>query len=166
MTEFDCRYSNCSRCFQTQPARNSHEGLAHDGISPNCPSEERLEELYEDNTLDEIAERIGATRPALIGWMDDLNIDRRPRDYHLVRKPPTITMDGKGYERIIVQESGSNASFRVHQLLAIAKGAPPAKVFSGEYSVHHKNGVPWDNRPDNIELMTRREHQKRHARAD
>lgn len=28
--------------------------------------------------------------------------------------------------------------------------------------VHHKNGIPWDDRPSNIELMTQSEHMSHH----
>ena len=58
----------------------------------------------------------------------------------------------------------SRSNVRVHQLLAISEGESPEKVFSkGEYVVHHKNGVPWDNRPENIELLTNSEHSSLHA---
>lgn len=47
----------------------------------------------------------------------------------------------------------------IHQLVAIANGADAHKVFSGgEYHVHHKNGCRVDNRPINIELLSRSEH--------
>ena len=53
---------------------------------------------------------------------------------------------------------------KIHQLLAIAEGEDPEKVFSnGEYVVHHKNHVRWDNRAENIELMTNEEHTSLHA---
>jgi len=54
-------------------------------------------------------------------------------------------------------------SVHVHQLLAIADGADPHKVFSGrDYHVHHKNHIPFDNRPSNLELMTASAHTKLH----
>lgn len=32
--------------------------------------------------------------------------------------------------------------------------------------VHHKNGIPWDNRPRNIEPLPKREHHGEHKKAD
>jgi len=52
----------------------------------------------------------------------------------------------------------------VHQLVALYKGADPEKVFSsGEWHVHHKNEIPWDNRPSNIEVVSRADHIGEHV---
>jgi len=32
--------------------------------------------------------------------------------------------------------------------------------------VHHKNGIPWDNRPENLEAMSRQEHRTIHNQPD
>lgn len=43
----------------------------------------------------------------------------------------------------------------VHQLLAVAEGDDPNEVFSDETEVHHLNGIPWDNRGDNIVTLSK-----------
>lgn len=49
--------------------------------------------------------------------------------------------------------------FKVHRLLAIAEYGSDA--VAGKH-VHHKNGIPWDNRPENIEVLEEREHLQQH----
>lgn len=62
---------------------------------------------------------------------------------------------------VIMRSGGDN--LYIHQLIAIAEGADPYKVFSsGEWHCHHKNGIPWDNRPENIEFLSDTEHANRH----
>lgn len=68
---------------------------------------------------------------------------------------------GKGYERWIT----ANTNPSVHQLLAVADGADPHKVYgNSKYSVDHINGCKIDNRPSNLQLMTNSEHGKKDAK--
>lgn len=69
-------------------------------------------------------------------------------------------MQSSGYMRWTGKYSvDDNASVYVHRLLAVAKYG-----FSdvADRVVHHKNTVPWDNRPDNIEVMTQSDHASQH----
>lgn len=64
-------------------------------------------------------------------------------------------VDGGGYERWCVRNTADgdvSAAVWHHQLLAIAEGASPRDVFDTGNYVRHENGIPWDNRPDNIEF--------------
>jgi len=47
----------------------------------------------------------------------------------------------------------------IHRLLAIAEYGYDAVAGN---DIHHKNGVKWDNRPQNIELKDPSEHAKEH----
>jgi len=48
----------------------------------------------------------------------------------------------------------------IHRLVAVAEYGFDAVV---ENHVHHKNHIPWDNRPSNLELMSQEEHYRYHA---
>ena len=64
-----------------------------------------------------------------------------------------IHIDGYPYIR-----GGNNSDYiPVHRLVAVAKFGV-GEVASKH--VHHKNGVRWDCRPENLELLTNAEHHK------
>jgi len=74
----------------------------------------------------------------------------------------TYYLNADGYEIWQSRFGEETDSLRVHQLLAIANGTSPYGVFGGLH-IHHKNDVPWDNRPSNLEVLTHSEHSTRHA---
>jgi len=138
-------------------------------------SEEILEETIRDPdwlrqkywmeglTSAEIGEIVGCCGSFIRGRMEEFGIPRNQGP----RAPASLITRKRGYERWQDGPRESNRSVMVHQLLAIAEGADPAKIFSnGDYHVHHKNNIPWDNRPENIELLEAGEHQDVHARGE
>jgi hypothetical protein len=69
--------------------------------------------------------------------------------------------DSGGYEQVSVPYASENVA--VHQLLAVADGADPEKVWSdGEYVTHHDKPIPWLNVPDNVEVVSKAEHNRIH----
>lgn len=64
----------------------------------------------------------------------------------------------KGYEWVTDGEK----MCPVHALVAIANGEDPYKVFSPTHSVHHTSRVEWDNRPDNIQVISKSKHISMH----
>lgn len=69
---------------------------------------------------------------------------------------------GLGYEYFRCRARGDDSTVYVHQLVAILAGEDPAEVFDENVDVHHRNTVPWDNRPENVELRDAREHRCDH----
>lgn len=68
-----------------------------------------------------------------------------------------------GYEEIESTGFGTRDTVFVHQLVAIAEGkATPYELFASTNQIHHSNGVPWDNRPSNIEMVSLTKHGKIH----
>ena len=49
----------------------------------------------------------------------------------------------------------------VHRLQAVAEWGLDAVK---DKHVHHKNGIPWDNRIENLELVSNAEHQRKHKK--
>lgn len=127
--------------------------------------EDILRQLYhgEELTLREMAPILGVSDATVYRWMDRLGVELRTKSeargggvsYHTSKR---------GYPIIGVSEGTYSVPVRVHALVAIAAGASPRKVFSdGEYHVHHKNGIPWDNRPENLAVIRAGEHITEHG---
>lgn len=63
---------------------------------------------------------------------------------------PTVTKDG--YLRLDLSRNGVRKKFLVHRLVALAyHGLPPTEL----HEVNHVNGIKTDNRPGNLEWVTR-----------
>jgi len=69
----------------------------------------------------------------------------------------------QGYARFGTTVDGKSKSVGIHRLVAIAKYGIEAVM---DNVVHHKNGVKWDNRPCNLEVMSRRDHALEHDLPD
>lgn len=81
--------------------------------------------------------------------------------------PTRVRTRRDGYVRFRAwdPQQGRERYAYVHQLLAISEGADPADVFSdGEFHVHHRNRIRWDNRPENLEVRHRTDHAEHHGR--
>ena len=128
-----------------------------------------LEKLYveERKGVTKIANELGTIPNTIYKWLDKHNIETRSReDAETGPISPRSASRGdrqRGYSKITTPRS----SVYVHQLVSIAHGASPEKVFSGgEHHVHHKNEIPWDNRPDNLSLVSRKDHVGHHFSYD
>jgi len=136
-------------------------------ISGKHTDREWLAEQYhgKGRTLRSISEECDVDPVTIMNWMKRHNIPRRNYGKaHREEKVTRIQID-RGYIRLGARVPGEKKHAYVfeHQLVAIANGADPEKVFSdGDHQCHHVNGIPWDNRPENIEVLTGREHANEH----
>jgi transposase-like protein len=122
-----------------------------------------LRTLYWDEqlTMAEIADRLGVCRNTIYNWMEKHDIERRDPQQQRFRfyKPPAFVTTSNGYRAWQTQWEGERRQVLVHRLLAVSEyGFDAVK----DNQIHHKNGVKWDNRPENIEVLSPSEHQKRH----
>lgn len=134
-------------------------------------SEQLLRELYVDDgaSIGEVANELGRSYPSVdrhirhYGLDEELcpnerRVKRRARDDEVV---PFRTWCHRGYEIWAPRKGDCEPASQVlhHRLLAVAEYGFEAVV---DKQVHHKNGIPWDNRPGNIEPISQRDHIGKH----
>jgi transposase len=132
---------------------------------PWC-DEQRLRERYHGQGMrvEQIAEEFGCSGNTVRRWMDRLGVEKRDaveeRTRGLRLKPAKFETRRDGYERWKTEMDGEKHVMYVHRLLAVAEYGTDAVA---DMQVHHENGIPWDNRPENIELLSIEEHGQLHA---
>jgi DNA-binding XRE family transcriptional regulator len=127
---------------------------------PIYQDETWLREKYctEQLTSTEMAEQAGCAKWTILRWLDEHDIPRRQGGPRL-ETPPSIHTSNNGYERVASQLDGERDRILVHRLTAVAWFGIDA--IEGK-DVHHVNNIQWDNREDNLELLTPSEHMSLH----
>lgn len=131
---------------------------------------ERLYELYVEQGLTqaEVADLLDTTQTTISKWLRRHEIETdeaaHERDYSGANSPRYVPYarfetDGSGYE-VWRSRADGRANVGVHRLAAVAWHGYEAVAGN---DVHHSNGVPWDNRESNLELLDGREHRETHA---
>jgi len=151
--------SLCGREFSSGKSLGAHKSNGH-----NDPwmDESKLREEYVKNgrTMYDLGEEWGCDPTTVANWLDEYDIQKRHAgDYHRVERV-IYTQHEQGYEvwKPSCGESRGKTVF-IHRLMAVAKYG--YDEVAGK-QVHHKNKIPWDNRPENIELMTSTQHAQHH----
>lgn len=133
--------------------------------SGSYKDEDLMRRLYLQNEMSqaEIAERLGCANSTVSNWLDEHGIEKRSRSeaaqlayggdpvYYWTRS------DGREIWTHCFESEHSNVY--VHRLLAVAKFGFDAV---SENNVHHLNEHKWDNRHENIGLMSHGEHSGYH----
>lgn len=107
-------------------------------------------------SLKQIGDELGCDSNTVSRWCDKYGIEKRTPDN---QKPPNYRTDSTGYECWSTDHDGESMYVYVHRLLAVSEYGLESVA---DRHIHHKNGVPWDNRPENIEPVSPEEHAKEH----
>jgi len=154
--ELGCSGSAVQRNLKKNGIETRNEG----GYFSDAPhrQEDKLRELYVAQELSsrEIAKEFDVSQKAVLDNLHKFNIETRASNREM---PPTYYTRPNGYEYVMSAGKG----VMVHALVAIANGADPEKALvDQDYVVHHKIPIPWLNTPDNLELISKKEHQQIH----
>lgn len=128
---------------------------------------ETLRQLYEDELMSQqdIADHFDneLTGHGIKYWLEKHGIEKRSRaeaaKLRWLKEVPNMHTHETGYEFWRDHTGNDERLVLVHRLLAVAVFGFDAVA---DKVVHHKNNVPWDNRPENIEIMTVAEHAVHH----
>lgn len=118
-------------------------------------------------SLREIGEENDVSHKTISYWFEKFDIPKRGVGGELpwvpVRTMPENSQSS-GYFRWVTHVYDDNGDrkkhyINVHRLVAVAEHGVDAV---NGMDVHHENGIKWDNRPENLELMEPGEHTKKH----
>jgi len=124
---------------------------------------DEVERLHwdEQESIRSIAETMGVSDNTIRYRMKNANVPIRSHSSAVElsnrRVGCRFSTNTRGYEEAQAYVGGEAKKVYIHRLVAVAEyGVEAVKGMD----VHHKNNVPWDNRPSNLDVLTHREHGK------
>ena len=159
-TELDCSTQTVSNWMDRHDI--SKRKAPGEGDTP-YRDEALLKELYWGEGLStlEISTRLDCSKYSVQKWMKEYGIETRESNHE---KTPAFHTNKEGYESIHIGIDYETYQFPIHRLIAVAEGElPPDKLKGRELNVHHKNEIPWDNRWENLEVLSHEDHARHHS---
>lgn len=127
---------------------------------------EVLQDLYHEQELSaaRVADELECSQQTVRHWLIQFDIDRRPWWYRTEEKPDSLQ---RRYPTIESSHDGDRRTVLVHRFVAFAVGKMSFEELCDPNTiVHHRTNVGWDNRPENLQVMSRSEHMSLHASGD
>ncbi|UBF23374.1 HNH endonuclease [Haloarcula tailed virus 3] len=126
---------------------------------------DKIENLYhrENKSLEEVADELDCSVTRVYKAMEKHGVDTRSRSLAFAKNNyhAGFEINSDGYKTVVSNFKGVRDRFYLHRLLAVAEyGFDAVKGMH----VHHENGIKWDNRPENIEIMMPEEHGRMHGK--
>jgi len=157
-----CTLQTVSRWLHKHDILPKHGDASYADEKP-WQDKETLVELYHGEKLSaaRVAEKLGCSEQTVRHWLIQHDIDRRSCGYRTIKTYKSIQ------HRYPTIQSGDGHTVLVHRFLAYACGKMSfEELCDSNMIVHHRTNIPWDNRPENYEVMDRSEHMKIHASKD
>lgn len=128
--------------------------------TPHYEDAEWLEKQYWENglTINEIARKATVGTTKIIDIMDEFGIERRNPGRNLPTRYPSPRTNRSGHRRYQNRHKGDCFKIMLHRLHATLIVDDIGELEGME--VHHKNGCPFDNRLENYDIISPKEHRK------
>lgn len=161
--KFGVAHSTIQRWIKKHGIESRGGGVEPSGDSDLYDNEEWLREQYVEKELsmNDMAEKAGTTATTIRNRMVEYGIERREPGGQKQRYATLRMMDTGHMSWESWTEDGGNKYMLVHRLLAVAEHGVDAVK---DNHVHHENHIPWDNRPDNLDVLSVSDHRSYHAK--
>lgn len=165
--ELGCSQSTASWWLRKLGVKDGYPDVDLPDDLPENPwkDEKLMRRLYHDEGLSgaEIAMVLDCSTGGVAEWIDKHDFKKRTVQEAMLNRDGSLkkanfrTHPTNGYEHW----APGDYHVSVHRLMMVAEHGFEAVR---DKHVHHKNGIPWDNRYDNLELLTLSEHSSTHKK--